>query len=220
MISRRAILMTTLATGLAGCIKSPVVVNAYNVARNEIFGYPDAPLTREQITSIPLATMAARVGRGPQAILVLGRVQGSHQHWISGVDRSVLVLRGGRVVQTYGFPEDLRETTDLDDDPVNRLLHKIERPVRHIRQMDLERNGRSVVTVDSLLEPVGARRITIRDIEFDTLLVRETNHGRNVQWAFENLYWVDPGDGFVWKSQQHVARSFPPVYFEILKPPS
>lgn len=212
-------MMTALASALSGCIQSPVVVNAFNVARSEIFGYPDAPLTRAQISSIPLATMAARVGRGPQAILVLGRVNGREQHWISGVDRSVLVLRGGRVVQTFGFPENLRETTDLGDDPVNRLLHKMDRPTSYTRQMDLESSGRRVLTVDSVLEPLGSRKIVVREIEFDTLLIRETNRARDVQWTFENFYWVDSGDGFVWKSEQYIARSFPPVKFEILKPP-
>lgn len=220
MISRRAMLMTALASGLGGCIQSPVVVNAFEVARSEIFGYPDAPLSRQQISAIPLATMAARVGRGPEAILILGRVQGREQHWISGIDRSVLVLRGGRVVKTFGFPENLRQTTDLADDPVNRLLHKLDKPLNYVRQMDLEKHTRNVVTVDSILEPVGTRKIVIREIEFDTLLVRETNQARGVQWSFENLYWVDPGDGFIWKSQQYVARSFPPVNYEILKPPS
>ena len=214
-------LLTAIATGLTGCIQSPVVSNAFKVARSEIFGYPDLPISRSEISAIPQATMSARIGRGPQALLILGQVQGREQHWISGIDRSVLVLRGGRVVRTYGFPENLRGTVDLLDDPVNRLLHKLTAPVSHVREVELagDHDGRSNLTVESVFEPQGARKITIREIEFDTMLIREVNDARSVQWTYENYYWVDPGDGFVWKSQQYIARSFPAVNFEILKPP-
>jgi len=70
------------------------------------------------------------------------------------------------------------------------------------------------------LRQTRSRQLTIVGIEFDTILVRERNRARVVPWTFENLYWVDPGDGFVWQSRQHIARSFPPVAFQILKPPA
>ena len=220
MLSRRNILAVTAAAGLAGCIRSPVLVNAFEAFRSEIFGYPDLPINRDQISAIPQATMAARIGRGPEALLILGRVQGREQHWISGLDRSVLVLREGRVVQTYGFPENLRGTVDMKDDPVHRLLHKLDRPVEHLRQVDLEGTERATIMIESVLVPMGRREIAIREITFDTLLIRETNDARGVSWSFDNYYWVDPGDGFVWKSEQYIARIFDPVRFEILKPPS
>lgn len=194
--------------------------NAYDVFKTQIFGYPDLPLSRDAITKLPYASMLARVGRGPQALLILGRVDGEDQHWISGVDRSVLVLRGGRVVKTYGFPENLKQTIDADDDPVDRLLHRLDRPVHHVRYVDIDKDQLFGLPIDSTLSPIGARKITIVEIEFDTMMVRESNSARTVDWSFENEYWVDPGDGFVWKSTQYIARSFAPVHFEILKPPT
>ena len=84
--------------------------NAASVFKTQIFGHPDLPLTRDGISKLPYASMVARVGRGPQAVLILARVEGEDQHWISGADRSVLVLRGGRIVKTFGFPENLKDT--------------------------------------------------------------------------------------------------------------
>jgi len=57
-------------------------------------------------------------------------------------------------------------------------------------------------------------------LDFDTILVRERNSARTLNWRFKNYYWVDPSDGFVWKSCQVIVRSFSPVHFEILKPPA
>jgi len=219
-LSRRSVLATGAGFLAVGCIESPVIGGAYDVAKAELFGHPDLPIARSTIANLPYASMTARIGDGPQALLILGRVQGDEQHWISGADRSVLALRGGRVVRTFGFPENLRETRSPYDDPVNRLLHLVDQPVEHLRFVDLEQAGRSTLPIDSRFERIGDRKISILEIEFETVLVRERNAARTVPWSFENLYWVDPGDGYVWQSRQYIARSFPPVEFQILKPPS
>ena len=163
--------------------------------------------------------MTARIGEGPQALLLLARSQGSEQHWVSGLDRSVLALRGGRVVMTFGFPENLKSTRSDSIDPVDRLLHKLTQPVHHTRYIDLDLGPHYGLVIDSVLESLGSQRIRIVELDFNTILIREKNAARTLNWRFENLYWVDPSDGFVWQSRQIIARSFPPVQFEILKPP-
>ena len=163
--------------------------------------------------------MTARVGSGPQALLLLARQKGGEQHWISSLDRSVLTLRGGRVVRTYGFPENLKDTRQNEIDPVNRLLHKLTEPVIHTRYIDLDLGSHFGLIIESMFESLGPRTVRIAELDFETILVREKNTARTLNWQFENLYWVDPVDGFVWKSRQVIARSFPPVHFEILKPP-
>jgi hypothetical protein len=205
---------------LSNCITSPIIGNAYDVAKAHVFGHPDLPLRRSTITKLPYASMTARVGEGPQALLLLARSQGSEQHWISGLDRSVLALRGGRVVKTFGFPENLKDTRADSIDPVDRLLHKLTQPVRHTRYLDLDVGPHYGLIVDSVFERLGPRKVRIVELDFDTILIREQNVARTLNWHFENLYWVDPADGFVWKSRQAIARGFPPVQFEILKPPA
>lgn len=218
--TRRSLLLSGIGLLAFGCVESPVVKNAASVFRTQIFGHPDLPLTRDGISKLPYASMVARVGRGPQAVLILARIEGEDQHWISGVDRSVLVIRGGRVVKTFGFPENLKDTHSKQDDPVDRLLHRISAPIEHQRFVDLDVGQHYGLPIESTLIPQGPRKITIVEIELDTIMVREQNRARTVEWNFENLYWVDPGDGFVWKSTQYIARSFPPVHFEIMKPPA
>jgi hypothetical protein len=193
--------------------------NAFDTAKAQIFGYPDLPLKRTSIAKLPYASMTARVGKGPQALLILGRIENGVEHWISGIDRSILALREGRIVKTFGFPENLKDTRSPFEDPVNRLLHKLDEDVRHVRYLDFDKNQSYGLPVESTFHKLGERKIEIVEIEFDTVLVVERSRATAVPWEFENFYWVDPGDGFVWKSRQYIARSFPPVEFEILKPP-
>ena len=222
--TRRSIMLggSSLLAGflLGGCITSPIIGNAFDVAKAQVFGYPNLPLRRSTIAKLPYASMTARIGEGPQALLLLARSQGDEQHWISGLDRSVLALRGGRVMKTFGFPENLKDTRADRIDPVDRLLHKLTQPVHHTRYLDLDVGPHYGLVVDSVFESLGPRKVRIVELDFDTILVREKNVARTLNWRFENLYWVDPVDGFIWKSRQIIARSFPPVQFEILKPPA
>lgn len=218
--TRRSFMLAGGSLLLGGCGTSPAITNALDVAKAQVFGHPDLPLRRSTIAKLPYASMTARVGKGPQALLLLARSDGEDQHWISGLDRSVLALRGGRVVRTFGFPENLKNTRADEIDPVDRLLHKLTEPVRHTRYIDLDLGPHFGLVIDSVFESLGRRKVRIVELDFDTILVREKNSARTLNWRFDNLYWVDPADGFVWKSRQVIARSFPPVHFEILKPPA
>ncbi|MDA1101387.1 MAG: YjbF family lipoprotein [Proteobacteria bacterium] len=222
-MARRSLLLGGTGLLLGGCLTSPIVGNAFDVAKTQVFGYPDLPLQRSTISKLPYASMSARVGKGPQALLLLARGQGGEQHWVSSLDRSVLTLRGGRVVKTFGFPENLKNTRNQGGDPVEGKLHKLAQtgpPWRHTRYLDLDLGPHYGLAVDSVFHSLGPRKVRIVELDFDTILLREQNSARTLNWKFENQYWVDPADGFVWKSTQTIARSFPPVHFQILKPPA
>ena len=135
---RRFMVFGGIGLVLGSCAKSPTIVNAFNIFKTTIFGHPDLPLKRNTITKLPYASMTARVGSGPQALLLFARQLGEEQHWISALDRSVLALRGGRVVRTFGFPENLKETRFNGADPVNRSLHKLRGREESIRYVDFD----------------------------------------------------------------------------------
>ncbi|MBM3490422.1 MAG: YjbF family lipoprotein [Alphaproteobacteria bacterium] len=215
---RRALLLAGAMSSLAGCAQNVMLSNAGKAAKNLVFGYPDLDVRREAIAKLPYASMAARVGRGPEVMLLLGRVDGRVQHWIS-TDRSVLVTRGGRVVKTTGFPENLKDSLVAGVDPLADGAHRLVAPVSYLRSLDLDRERHFGLLLDCTLEVVEPQTIDIVELQFETLLLRERNVARHVNWSFENLYWLDIGDGFVWQSHQHIARSFPPVTTKVLKPP-
>ena len=150
-------------------------------------------------------------------MLVLSRYDGSDLHWISG-ERIVIATRHGRVVKTAGLSVNLSDTRAFELDPLASSPHRIEAPREFVRYVDIDENNRYSMPIHSIFETVREERITIVEIEFDTVLVRESNEAKTFSWGFENLYWVDAIDGFVWRSRQHIARSLPPVVIEVLKP--
>ncbi len=216
-LGRRQTLVLGASFLLSGCGLSPVSSAAFRALKIAVAGIPGAPLTREQITKIPYATLSAKIGKGPTSLLVLARKDADYLYWVSA-DRATLVTKHGRVVETSGFPENLRATAAQDLDPVANGLHRLDSPVAYSRTIDIDLKQNYGMRIDSVFEPVGPERISILDLDIRTLLVRETNIARTLNWQFYNYYWVDAEDGFVWKSRQHIARSFPPLIFEILKP--
>ncbi len=214
---RRHVMILGASFLLSSCGFSPVSSTVFRTLKIAAAGLPDVPLTREQITKIPYATLSAKIGKGPTALLVLARKDADYLYWVSA-DRATLVTKHGRIVETAGFPENLRATTAQEQDPVADGLHRLDGPVSFSRSVDIDLNQSYGLRIDSLFEPLGPKQISIVGLDFKTLLVRERNDAQTLNWRFYNYYWVDIKDGFVWKSRQHIARNFPPLVFEILKP--
>ncbi len=216
-MTRRGFLSTGLALFTTGCLGNPVLSNAASAIKLATVGHPDPPIKRSVIARLPYATIAARFGKGPRAILVLGRNDRGDLHWISG-DRAAIVTRGGRVVKTAGLSVNLKDVRAMSRDPVAAGLHALSGDATFTRFVDIDRGRLYGVPIDSRFAVVGRRAVVILELPFDTILVRERNVARTLNWSFENAYWVDPEDGFVWKSRQHVARDLPPIELEVLKP--
>lgn len=210
-------LVALVAAGLTGCADSPVVVKAARAIRTTVAGAPGLEITREQVSKLPYASMAARVGRGVEALVLLSHAQGDERYWLAGSE-AVLVLRYGRLVRTSGFAENLVGSRVLDEDPLEYGAHRLDGPRRFTRLLDTAPSGGYEQPVDCEMVPVGPRKITIVEIEFDTKLVREDCTARRVHWSFTNYYWVDPVDGFVWRSKQYFVRSQPALAYSVLKP--
>ena len=211
-------LMGFLFLTVTGCGQSPLGANLFRAIQYSVAGLPDAPINRELVSNLPYASVAAKIGKGPRSLLILWRKDSiGDLHWVSA-DAATLVTRQGRVVKTAGFPENLRDTRFLVSDPVASGLHTLVDRRATSRTMDLDLGNNYGLIVECEFRVEGEREIEITEIVFQTILVREQCSASTLNWLFTNLYWVDPTDGFVWRSRQHIARSFPPVVIETLKP--
>lgn len=217
LLTRRNLIVAGSACTLSGCGVGPVLRNAYDAARFLTVGMPDVEITRQVVDNIPYASISAKVGKGPRSLLILGRYDGKDLHWLSA-DNATVVTRAGRVVKTSGFPENMKATNYLGADPVSQDLHKLSEPRAFSRSIDIDKGSFYGLVLDSRFVPLGEAEINIAELDLRTMLVEEITAARTINWKFSNYYWVDAFDGFVWKSMQHIARSFPPIEIEVLKP--
>jgi hypothetical protein len=147
-------------------------------------------------------------------MLVLATVDAGNLSWISA-DRSGFVTRQGRVTRTFGLGPDLRETRDLESDPI--ASRHFDFALSSRRTIDVVEPLAFGVPVASTFEVVGRRTIAILDATHDTVLVRETGRAPLLRWTFENEFWLDFADGYVWKSVQHFSPLLPPLEIEVYK---
>lgn len=213
----RTSLALCLLPVLAACSDSPVALKAVRAMRATVFGAPDLDITRETVSKVPYASMSARVGRGVPALLLLSHSQGDDRYWRAGGE-AVVVLRHGRIVHTAGFAENIVGARILGEDPLEYGLHRLTGEREYALTLDTRPGGSFEQPIDCRLTPIGDRKITIVEIEFDTVLVEEACRARLVPWTYTNRYWVDPVDGFVWQSEQHFVRSQPAMKYSVLKP--
>lgn len=206
-----------MAFSLGGCV-DPILPSLYRDVERAFKQPPPLALTREDINRIPYASILVRVGKGPENMLILARYDGKDLHWVS-TDFAVLVTRGGRLVRTVGFAQDLLETRFFGADPLSRVPQDPEAamaPAR--RRIDIRPPDRYGVLVESRLRHLGDERIEIKELVLDTALYAESNRAGGLDWTFENHYWADRRTGVIWRSVQHAAPSLPPIDIRILKP--
>lgn len=216
LLSRRKFCLLALGLGFSGCTKGSSLSYVADSFRLITSGFPDIPLTRAQVDSIPYATLTAKMGKGPRSLLVLGRVNGQDLHWISN-DKKALVSRHGRIIKTAGFSLNLINTRFLSLDPVQGGLFTASGQNKLTRIVDLMPGNHFGVSVMSQFSQSGEEQIEIVEKRYKTRLIRERCSVPELTWSFDNYYWVDKS-GFIWKSEQHFAPTLPPVQFEILTP--
>ncbi len=220
-ISRRWFIRGSLASLLlSSCGENRIgrtVIDAYKLTFQDM---PGPEITREYISNLPYASISAKIGKGPKSLLILWRIENNEQFWLAA-DGVVIGLKNGRIIKTAGLPDKIFNTIDIDRDPISLGLHNKKKFTSFKRTIDFQaksQNFPSTIKISSMFSYEGLHKIKIYDIEFDTILIKETCIAKKINWKFENFYWVDPETGFIWKSIQNVSRDFPPVILETLKP--
>jgi hypothetical protein len=187
--------------GVTGCTTlSSTSVETAKLVVNSYF--PKAP-TLEQVTANPYAQLEIQTAQG-QAVLVLGNVDGTREAWY-GNPHVVVFLDHGRVVQTVGLDHGLDGLHASANDPFIRGLQTLTAPMDYVRTEDWSPGYRYGVIVDARLVPAGRTEITILGTPHTVLRVDEQLSAPAAGYHATNHYWVDPRNGYVWKSEQHVT---------------
>lgn len=155
--------------------------------------------------------------------MFLTKVNGESLYWSAG-RRAVFVTRKGRLVKTAGLPANLVETRYLSDDVLSIIVNESEtlsgEGGAFRRLVDMTPPDRYDVMIGSTFVHAGRESIEISELRFDTELFVERCEAREMEWRFENHFWIGRKDGVVWRSVQHVHPSIPTIELQVLKPPA
>ncbi len=212
-VVRRSLLLGALSLAASGCAASPALQALLPQGKKK------KAYTFKELKALPYATMGVRVGKSAQAVVVLARRANDDLHWVSA-NQVEFITHRGRLIRTNGLIKDLKTTRFGSADPVQTGLHRLEDGANLVRFMDLRpvRDIDKDVAATSVFQPLKDEVITILDRAHVTLRVEERVSYWRWNWHVKNQYWVDPGNGFVWKSVQHIAPQIGALELEIFKP--
>lgn len=165
-------------------------------------GKPTLDLSAADVAARPYYQLQVDSKHG-EALLVLGNVDGGREAWYSAQD-DIVFLRHGLLVKSWHLGTDIDATRLPADSPFRTGLQHVRAPVESHRTVDLSPGYRYDVRLDSRLSPAGMETVDI--LGTPRPLLRIDEHVRSAALGFEadNRYWVDPADGFVWKSRQTI----------------
>lgn len=200
-VARPVAAMVMVAVWLTGC--TSVSRSTVDTMRLYWHGTPKLSPTAEQVDAKPYFQLHVTSKNG-DAILILGNIVGTKEYWY-GPSGTALVLQHGRVVQTIGLASNLDDSrVDGASDPFAHGLQSLGSTGSYERIDDWSPGYRYGIPVHADLTSAGNVTIDILGTTHDVLLVTEHVSSKAAGYRAANRYWVDPRDGFVWKSEQEV----------------
>lgn len=180
-----------------------VSLGSADTIRQAIRGGTDVHPTAASVAAEPYYQMQVNAPGG-EAVLLLGSVQGDLQGWF-GPDGQAVFLRHGVVVRTVGLDANLDHAAFDGSDPFATGLQHVQAPVEYRRVLDWSPGYRYGIAAKARLEPKGAENVDILGQSRRLLRYDERVSADGARFDVVNRYWVDPADGFVWKSRQYAA---------------
>ncbi|WP_449467083.1 YjbF family lipoprotein [Stenotrophomonas humi] len=209
LISRPTTWCTCLLflAAMSGC--SAIGKSSVQAVGLAIQGAPDVQATADDVAANRFPQIKV-TGPSGGAILVLGNLDDGRQAWYSS-ERSIVFLRDGVVVATHGGNPELRQMTIIGANPFHDL-RQLKPGTQVERRYDVMPGHRYGMRVTGALQMQGREPVQILGRTRELLHVRERLSGSG--WKRDNHYWVDPANGFIWKSVQAIA---PDTHLEIVQ---
>jgi len=174
-------------------------------------------VTRDQAAAIPYASMGYSLDGGNQQLLVLATDSAGEQLW-TGPSHVVIVTRDGRIIRTVGLGHDLSGLS-LRNGTVPPPGAAARGPFSSTRLEDFPELGFYGILVSCRARLVGRQKVEILGQSMMTNRVDETCRSQRPDWSFVDSYWVDPNNGLVWRSRQHIHPKGGEIETEVFRPP-
>lgn len=176
------------------------------------------PRSRAEIDALPYAQLGVRFGSAPPGIFVLAQLRGDRLYWVSA-NNLLIVTRHGRIVETRGFPLDVKILDASGEDWLGRYQPgAVPGPAAPL-QLRVPAVPELSGPLELSLHPRQTEALDIHGLPVEALRVEEHVHAPSLQWSAVNVFWLSQRSHLVWRSVQHLGPDFPPMQLELLKRP-
>lgn len=216
-VTKRGVLMLLplFALALVGCSQK---MDAFQkTAKLAIWGGDDVQVSAEKVAQTPYASAYLRVGKAPQAFVVLAFAENGQFKWI-GADRNIVVTHNGRIVKTQGFGEDIAHVINVTPDPLAVGLLKPSTSLHWQGKMAWSQVQRGDYAVESVFQAHGKETVTILDKPRQLLKFTEQVSVPALNAEYTNTYWLEPTTGQVVQTWQYMGPDMALVKLTVLKP--
>ena len=193
------------ALSLLLCACNPLMRASLDTLGSSVRSPASLELTRAQVNALPYYQIEVTSEYG-SAVMALVRVQGNVQYWRTSSNQ-LLLLQDGLVVRSLGFPNDLLGTRLPADSPFRSGLQHIGEEPASQRWVDLSPGYQMDIPLSGSLRRGELETVRILDQDYSLLRIDERLSAPIKGMTSTNSYWVDPSDGFVMQSRQHVTPS-------------
>lgn len=189
---------------LCGC--NPLMKASMADFRTAVAG-PDAlDLTPAQVAAIDFPQLKLTTPSG-EGVLAMVRERGDLQFWVAA-GKQVLLLRDGLAVRSVGLGlmADLDGTRFDGVSPFKQGLHRLPDGYTSQRWIDIYQGYEVGVALSSQFTRQSIETLRILDKEYALLRVDERIDAPAIGLHATNHYWVDPHNGFIMQSEQHLTK--------------
>ncbi|MDH4558245.1 YjbF family lipoprotein [Pseudomonas sp. BN417] len=197
--------MLPLAALLSAC--NPLMTASLDTLKAAVQGPEPLELTREQVDAVPYYQIVITAPTG-EAVMALVRLQEGVEFWLASTQQ-VLMMKDGLAIRSVGFNDNLDGTHFIGESPFRTGLHRIPDGLRAERQVDFAGRYQMGARLISHFEKQGLETVRILDRDLELLRVDEHIEIPGLGFSARNQYWVDPADGFILASVQHVTPELP-----------
>jgi hypothetical protein len=143
---------------------------------------------------------------------------GGYVTYVSALRQEVTLHGAAQITGTRGLGTDLVSAWSSTPDPLSRPIQPSRWPSRVKRVYELPGEGPQgqIETFECSFERGEPAEMTILQIRYQGVQISETCAGPSGQ--FENLHFVDPSSGTIWRSLQWVGPKMELLDLQILEP--
>lgn len=210
---------------LTNCSSLPNnVASNFNVAfssiKAAIFGFEDYPISQDLVNNIPYASLKMKIGKGPAGLLILESKNEGLNTWVSA-DGVSIIEKSGYIVRTMGLTNNVTGLRSLQNNSFLDLIAINPSSLsNHLEYLSLDNPEVFEMELNCYILIEGEKVVEILDKKFSLIHLTKVKENKYLRWKVKDHFWIDPKDGFVWKSIQNIAPNLPPVIIEVTKRPA